>query len=257
MVELITSSSDTTFYVHQYLFIRHSHTSGAEYPSQKIDLQAWGNDTISRLVQFLYFGKYDMQNPDLLYPSEDLNEKEHPDTDKPHDATRGCGSYYPRPQPDEDRYYLLYPQETHDYGAVLLGHAKLYDLARCLEIKALMQMACKRLKVILHNLEPVPRSRLSAHIVDLLCFVYTYNFDVPSSILAEPMREMVLQFAVTNFAAVGCTEKMKGLLKLKRELARDILRGIGMGLGSAEDKFKLEATYVKMYYEELRTTAGL
>lgn len=245
MVEIITSSGDTGFVVHQYLFIRHTHILGAEDPSQKIDLQSWDNDTINRLVQFLYSGKYDMQTPFLF----------HPDTDKPHDATRGYRSYYPRPQLDEDRYYLLYPQEINDCGAVLLGNAKLYDLARFLGIKALMQLVYKRLRVILHNLEPVPRSRLSVHIVDLLCFVYTYKLDVPSSILAEPMREMVLQFAVTHYAAVGCTEEMKELLKLKCELASDILQEVG--LASAEDRFKLEAMNVRMYCEELRTTTGL
>lgn len=48
------------------------------------------------------------------------------------------------------------------------------------------------------------------------------------------MRKMVSQFTAMNFAAVGCTEEMKELLRQKGELAVDILQEVGMRLDSAE-----------------------
>lgn len=188
-----------------------------EATERKIILTDWDSDTVARLVEFLYIGDYPYPDPSPLKPvpepaggdpesglpeADDLESEL--DSSRPLTPLGECLQKCLAPDQDDaitdaQRLEKFNPAD-HDFGDVLLAHAKVYALANYKSVDSLRTLALKRLLLLLTRLHPIqPASHISMNIVDLASYVYS-NTD-PLSRTQEPLRKLTTQFIALNLAA--------------------------------------------------------
>lgn len=246
--------------------------ASGEPAGRKIDLSNWDGDTVSRFLDFLYIGNYQVPNPDPLLPGEvseepvsesDFSEREvhTPDTvitestvqrdesddDLPRPLTplhvfRDYHEHGDIPNPPqygnvEQLFGSLFPPRTNNYSIVLLAHAKVYALAQCNQVESLQKMAIQRLLSILaspHWQAVEPNSHMASTIIELLSYVYTHT-DSPGA-SKESLRKILSQYAALNFPALLSSAEMMDLIGQGGELAKDMISKVCRRLVDSERK---------------------
>lgn len=252
--ELI-AGDDVRFFVNKDILASQSEplreaTTGpwAEVTEQKINLKDWDSDTVARLVEFLYIRDYTYPDPLPLTPKTVLASGDptvnspvsprkpepepasQPDTFRPmtppsewlntttSQASDGLAS---GPVSDAERLELFPPAE-HDFGDVLLAHAKVYALANYKSVDLLRTLACKRLHLVLSRLHPLePGSHVAVNIVDFVSYVYANTDTLLSS--EEPLRKITAQFVALNLTAFQTEPQAVELVGRGGDFVKDLM----------------------------------
>lgn len=114
----------------------------------------------------------------------------------------------------------------HDYGVVLLAHAKVYAFAQHKGITALQAMSLERLQITLVSISSIRSGwhyGITVNIVQLLEYVYSHTNSLKQS--EEPMRRAVLQFAALNFQDLQ-TKEMGKLMSDGGDLVKDLMEEV-------------------------------
>lgn len=254
IIELVAKNNGR-FFVHEGILSHHSQqfkdaTSGPWKESQerKILLQDWDEETVGRLVQYLYTGDYRYPNPSL--PEKPPGGVAETETEKvpsaPELGRTGAltpfaecvqGTAWEHPGlPMTDASWLESVNTVEfDFEETFLAHAKVYTLAQYKSIVALKVLAHKRLSQTLLKLHPLGRNpHLAANITTLSAYVYAHTDSLTSS--EEPIRRIVSQYVALNFAAWQADPQAEQMMCDGGDFVKDVLRKIcrrfgGTGLG--------------------------
>lgn len=193
-----------------------------EASERKINLSDWDADTVSRLLQFLYSGDYQYPDPNIV--SENPDPTVASEATVPTQAKDEVGSIktdikrpltplkewrenarYSRQNdtnvPSDWTRLQRFEPARYDFKEVLLTHAKIYALANYKLVHALQNLALERLLFTLAHLDPIPGdSHLSLNLVELARYGYSNTTRLSNS--AEPLRDLISQFAALNFEAL-------------------------------------------------------
>lgn len=240
-----------------------------EGPQPELDIGSWDSATVGRFIEFVYTGDYHCPDPvpletpaatpeggSILGRGEEVAEIQ-PPTEPVQDseAEEPRQQYWlPRPQSQPRKLVpivemfapgILNPNPKlsaaesfarkyfhpaqHDFEEVFLAHAKIYAVARNLEVEDLCILALQRFLRTLVNIGPVPLgSVLVSNFVDLARFVY--------AVIAkdqDPFKDLVSQFAALNFTSMQ-TPEMTKLIRGGGNFASDLMEKISMALTSVD-----------------------
>lgn len=243
----LTTGEGVSFFVNKDVLTSQSQpfleaTAGPwrESTERKIDLKDWDSDTVARLVEFLYIRDYTYPDPHPLTPKLTLpqglkNEDSTPgpsDTDTGRDMTRPMtppAGWLDVPQPphcitpltDTERLAQFVPIE-HDFGDVLLAHAKVYALANRKGIHVLRTLARDRLHVVFARLHPLaPGSHITANIVNFAIYVYQNTSTTARS--EEPLRKLTSRFIALNMVVFHTDQRAAELVRGGGDFTHDLL----------------------------------
>lgn len=274
------------FLVHKDILISKSQplqhaTSGVwrEATEQKINLEDWDGDTVSRLVEFLYTGNYSYPDP-VLKPAnqpEPAGSAGGPNLQSPTNPPNTAQSGDPadneplldpdRPLTPLDRYLRrTLPDDYHkpdaeclerfepaqyDYKEALLSHAKVYALAHYKSVNSLQTLAFNRLVITLSRINPIqPDSHISSNIIDLVNYVYSHTDALASS--EEPLRGLISQFAALNFIVLQPKEEMAELINEGGDFVKDLMSKVWRRLKASEKRL-----YYDQFISDIRVSAFL
>lgn len=247
IIELVAKNNGR-FFVHEGILSHHSQqfkdaTSGPWKESQehKILLQDWDEETVGRLVQFLYTGDYRYPNPSLPEkPRVGVAETEKvpsaPEVGRTGALTpfaecvRGAAWEHPGLPMTDASWLDSVNTAEFDFEETFLTHAKVYTLAQYKSIVALKVLAHERLSQTLLRLHPLGRNpHLAANITSLSTYVYAHTDSLTSS--EEPLRRIVSQYVALNFAAWQADPVAEQIMCDGGDFVKDVLRKICRRLG--------------------------
>jgi len=113
----------------------------------------------------------------------------------------------------------------HDFGDLLLAHAKIYALANCKNIENLKLLALNRTLNTLTALGPIgSKSPEVTYIIELLKYVYENTTSISHS--REPMRKLIVRFTALNLTALNSNNEISGLMGSSAGLAEDLMSDV-------------------------------
>lgn len=277
----LVASDGVKFFVHKDILISQSKPfqeaitgEWNEALERRIHLTDWDSDTVACLVEFLYVDDY--AYPD---PSPIGLEREPTTTDsKPAEVAAGgfeppleshrrpltpfneCLRHGMPPNPpiastDGQRLERLDPAD-HDFGQILLAHAKVYALANYKAIDALRELALKRVFLTLARLHPLQSaSRSSMGMVDFASYVYANTDHLSRS--EEPLRKITSQFLALNLAAFYTEPKAAELVAQGGDLVKDLMSTICRTLPDPDEVFWAGGRPHTRYISGLRVSISL
>ncbi|KAI5840166.1 hypothetical protein DFP73DRAFT_559047 [Morchella snyderi] len=215
---VITSQSGKRFFVHSDI-IGDLHLYTLDQSPRDIDLSAWNDDTVSRWIQFLYAGNYQIPEPvwqeDDKEAEEEEGEVEEGDEQAPTDRD-GSNT------PDTVQSQLQAYQETCEN--VLLPYADIYVLAHSVGPDELEKTAFDRLSSALHSAGSFLEKGASKPAIDFI-EVLAYTLKLPEisnlRIILGRARGLALfmDFAVTHFGNLMAREEMTSLMRKHGDFA--------------------------------------
>lgn len=277
----LVASDDVQFFVHKDILISQSKPfqevitgEWKEALERRIHLKDWDSDTVASLVEFLYVDDY--AYPDL----SPIGPERAPTMTSPEPVDAAAGGLEPRldsrrrpltpfneclrhgippnspvARTDGQRLEGFDPAD-HDFGQILLAHAKVYALANYKGIDALRALALKRIFLTLARLHPLQSaSRSSMSIVDFAIYVYANTDQLSRS--EEPLRKITSQFLALNLAAFYTEPQAVELLAQGGDLVKDLMSKICRTLPDPDDVFWAGGSPQTRYISGLRVSIPL
>lgn len=187
-----------------------------------VDLSQWDGETVARVLEFLYRGRYSYPNPVHRLP-----EGKQPVTlslggESTHSSSRGeevAGATDEYVETARERLARFDPSGS-DYRGVLLAHARVYNLAQTASIVRLLSLALKHLS---DTLSCFSESLLSSTpflvqtVLELASYLYTNIFEPGAH------RTLIARFIARNFAALNSTSSLGLLLAEGGPLVMDVM----------------------------------
>lgn len=255
----LTARGQSRFFVHKDILASQSQPfrnaiTGVwkESTEHKIDLEDWDQDTVGRLIEFLYTGNYSYPDPEpaSVVPDSQDSAWTTPATVRSQSLRDHSpdSSYRSRPltpleqclprcflenrKTDAERLECFVP-EQHEFKEALLSHAAVYALACYKDVDSLQLLALRRLAMTLSAISPIRvDARLSMGIADVVKYVYSHTDALRSS--EEPLRRIVSQFAALNFPALQAKAEFAELLSEGGDFVNDLMAKVSRRLVAAE-----------------------
>lgn len=240
IVELV-AKNDMIFFVHKGILDHHSipfQEATRSGPFEEIDrprilLRDWDEQTLGRLVQFMYTGNYRYPGPgpedDSLPPvvggatvpaGPDLlrSPKVTPSAD---DQTDDSSEQDNSITCDAD-WLEQVNVDLFDFEEVFLAHVSVYALAHRQSIAVLKTLSFDRLSQTLWYLHPFgPNPHLAGNIVTLATYVYANLTDVE-----EPLRLLVSKVVGRNFSRWHADPAAVEMMCRGGDFVRDVLPSV-------------------------------
>lgn len=251
MWQVLASGDGEPFQIHEDILAALSEKARAfttAATERKLDLRHWDEATVGRFAEYLYSGDYQCPDPVLLATPPASSEWEQKvnwgnknrlavvwaSLDKARDAQSGVESTPPPPvrpltplhkvfHAGPDPLQPLSAAETfrrkrfdpakHDFEEVFLTHARVYTLARYLEVEPLRTMTLQRLLRTLINIGSVQSNwHLTTNLEDLITYIYKETDNDHE----DRIRTVISQFIALNVvllesrAIKNCIENCRG-----------------------------------------------
>lgn len=248
VVELLAQRGESRFLVHKDILTAQSKPfrdaltgEWKEATERKVDLGDWDSDTVGRMVEFLYRGRYRYPDPEPLSPEHSTPVQE---TEVVVQGTNiSSQSFISCPLTPVNqclRQFLSAPERNdetaverlarfnpaqYDYGEALLAHAKVYHLAHYKAIYPLRTIALQHLLDTLARIDPVVGGFHNVEgIVDLVRYVYENTDHLQNH--QEPLRRLVSHFVASNFIALKLSPDVVQLLSEGGGIVMDVMENI-------------------------------
>lgn len=201
-----------------------------------IDLSDWDEDTVARLVQFLYTGDYDCPDPEPIVMGAGSNMPTMPPSEpettdmcvlSEHRMPPGNTPVADNPSTPSDtkshpEWIKQFDPTLHDFKNMLLSHGKVYALAHYKTIDALESLARRRVADIFTHIHPYfTTPRLCGTLVGIAKFVYANTDSLSQS--KEPLRYLTAYLAACNIVALQQEPEFVELFAAGGDFATDIL----------------------------------
>lgn len=215
LVQIRAAKGSASFTVHKDILIAQSTLFESAVPGVStqwlVDLPQWGGETVARVLEFLYRGRYAYPDPSRRLPDSKPvvtlsvggeEARSSPPGEEPDGATdehvETARERLPRFDPT-----------VHNYAEALLAHVQVYKLAQTGSISRLLPLALKHISDTLSCFsEPSLRSTpLLVHTVIYLARYMYNNISEPGA-----HRKLLAQFIARNFAALNTTSSLRDLL---------------------------------------------
>lgn len=237
-----------------------------ESAERKINLEDWDEETVGRLVEFLYTGNYSYPDPEPILPGMQVSvvldrgasqqSPRSPETIQSQGSDGGSPSDQHRPltpldkclprcllenrKTDAERLELFLPDQ-YGYKEALLSHAAVYALARYKAVDSLQILALRRLTMTLSRISQIlPDSGLPLGVIDLVKYVYSHTDALSSS--EEPLRRLISQFAALNFPALQTGAEFVELMSEGGDFVNDLMVKVSRRLVAAETGLGINVT---------------
>jgi hypothetical protein len=217
---VITSRSGKRFFVHSDI-IGDLHLCTVGQSSGDIDLSAWSDDTVSRWIQFLYAGNYQIPEPAWQEDDKEEEEDEEEEGDEQAPTDRDGSNTPDTVQSQANR------EATHEN--ILLLYVDMYVLAHSVGPDELGRMAFDRLDSALHSAGSFIEKGASKPAIDFIeTLAYTFNLaettcsDFRIRLGARGLA-LFKDFAVTHFGNLMVREEMSSLMRKNGDFAVQLM----------------------------------
>jgi hypothetical protein len=224
-----TPPKDKVFYINQSVFAAsgsgslHSLVEKDKWLEGHEGVVNWSHldaDTAERLVSFLYWGDYEVPDPELILDAQERGralEREYrmdrvnsatsvdpPSLARPLTPIEHClgdeiGLPEKQTQTAAGRFEALgCPSTQYSYRGALIAHAQIYVLAHQHLLKDLEKLALQRMTQTLLRIS-ISADHTAVELMELVEYVYENTDERPEEIGVEPMRKLVSHFIAANF----------------------------------------------------------